>query len=180
MATTLKFNSKLAGFRSIARRNKAFDSLTGRQQRQEIAWDALQLLMKGKVKPHPHGYWDTRLQRVKGKTPEEFQQNLIAVTEEKPCMVCARGLLMLSQIRVGNTIDKTDDCRDKGSYHNVKGFEINDFYHMESDYEQDSYLHPYHRRTKEKLANMCINIIKNGNFDINDSRDYISRYNIKL
>jgi len=81
--------------------------------------------------------------------------------------------MMLSQIRLGNSIASNDLKREKGSLGNIKGFSLKDFFLMEREYEHSSFKHPYFANTQEKLANICCNILANGNFDIHDDTDYL-------
>lgn len=44
---------------------------------------------------------------------------------------------------------------------------------MENEYESSYYDHPYKSHTEEKLANICYNVLVNGNFNTDDDTDYL-------
>jgi hypothetical protein len=83
--------------------------------------------------------------------------------------------MMLSQIRLGNTISHRDEHRIEGSEDILKGFDMSSFEDMENEYEYDDYSHPYERRTTEKLQNICLNVIVNGDFNTEDYTDYLAK-----
>lgn len=170
MKVKIKYKSKLYRFKNIDSRNKAFDSLSDEDKRREIAWDSLQLILSEKVSASLGEYWSNGLFSIEGDS-KTLQK--ILLNELPECRVCARGAMMLSQIRLGNSIDSSDGYREQGTDENIKGFSMNDFYNMESEYENCQYRHPYNYNTDEKLANICCNIIVNGNFNTEDKTDYL-------
>lgn len=169
----ITFNSVLQPIKNIEERNKAFDELTDEGKRQEIAWDALQLVINEKVGAALRVYWSSALSCITAENSKAFQQILI---NELPtdCYVCQRGLVMLSTIRLGDSILPNDDYREHGSSENLKGFSLFDMLIMEAEYEYSEFNHPYPNNSSEKLANICCNILVNGNFNPNDKTDYLT------
>lgn len=88
--------------------------------------------------------------------------------------------MMLSQIRLGNEIHPDDDSKMDGSRKNLKGFNMIAFNEMEEEYEANTFSHPYNNNTLQKMANICCNVISNGNFNPKDRADYLKGWNIKL
>lgn len=181
----IPFKSKLKSFTDIQKRNKAFDALSDEEKRKEIAFDALFLLIKtNKVSASSwHGYWSSPIHRLsrKFKTAVTFQRAITNLEILPKCNVCARGLMMLCQIRLGNTINPyNDESAEDGSSKNLKGFTFDEMTNMEREYEENEYQLPYSRRSKEKLANIACNVIDNGTFDPQDYTDYLNKWKIKL
>ncbi len=172
MKTKIDYKSKLVRFTNIDNRNKAFNLLSKEDQRREIAWDCLGLILKKKIKAAKGKYWSNNLsQKVdKCKNPPQLQAMVLNVPK---CEVCARGGMMLSQIRLSNTLSPHGSEIYKGNKSNIKGFSFKVFEDMEREYEYSYYYHPYGSRTTQKLANICCNIIKNGNFKPTDLTDYL-------
>lgn len=166
----INYKSVLANIKNIGKRNKVFNSLDKQSQRLEIAWEALQLSLMPIVLPSNGCYWSDPLIAIHGDS-KTLQK--ILVTKLPPCQVCERGLIMLAQIRLGNDIDSDDNSRDDGSSKNLKGFPLASMMEMESEYESSFYDHPYYRHSKEKMANICCNILVNGNFKTKDKTDYL-------
>lgn len=170
----ITFKSLLQSIKNIQKRNEYFDYLSDEGKRLEIAWDMLRLLMNSKLKANGVGkyYWNeyllTKTRILDSKGLQKY------LNENIPeCTVCARGGLMISQIRLGNSIRGSDSNRDNGDPLNLKGFAFNDFIQIENEYEHSMYQHPYDKGTTEKLMNICCNILVNGNFDKNDKTDYL-------
>jgi len=176
MKANITFKSVLSKYpntvKGIEERNEHFNSLDPQSQRLEIAWDALQMVLKEQVFAHYSGYWSEDLQRVEG-TSKELQRVFNKQLKSMNCQVCQRGLMMLSQIRLGNDIDSTDSCRRFGNSDNLKGFSLKSMQWMENEFEHCSYGHPYRFNTEEKLANICCNVLVNGDFNIDDKTDYL-------
>lgn len=175
MKTKIKYKSKLSRYKNVTNRNKAFDKLSDEDKRKEIAWDSLQLILNEKIEGSRGFYWSDNLYNFSKRysdNSKEFQQKLI---KELPgCTVCARGALMLSQIRLGNELsyEKDKDIH-KGNENIIKGFNFSSFINMEYEYEHDAYHLPYYHHTTEKLANIMCNIIANGDFNLKDKTDYL-------
>ena len=172
----INYKSVLARYKDIAKKNAHFDSLTDEGKRLEIAWDALQLVLQG-IRPAEGHYWNSKLQilALVAKDSAGLCQSLNNVDIPK-CSVCQRGLMMMSQIRIGNKISPTlyDVTHlSQGSISTVRGFRMMDMFAMEEEYENNAYHHPHKSRTKEKLANICCNVLVNGNFNVSDRTDYI-------
>lgn len=175
------FKSKLSNYRNIENRNKVFNSLKKEEQRREIAFDALKLLLGGKLRAYGGQYWGYKLEDLSNKThdSQELQNKLIKDLPNN-CEVCARGAMMVSQIRLGNSIDPYDKGKVCGNTENMKGFNFGDFIRMESEFEWSQYNHLYKSGTNEKLANILCNVIKNGNFRVGDKTDYVTTWKIKI
>lgn len=184
----IPYTSILIGITDIETRNKAFNALDKETQRREIALDSLQLVLTSQVYAHNAGYWDDHLYAIKEPDSKLFQNILINKLPE--CRVCQRGLMMLSQIRLGNELASNDSSIYCGNNDNIKGFSIDDFEGMESEYEGetidmldeddnniDNSL-PFKKHSWQKLANICCNVIANGNFVINDENDYLQIWNL--
>lgn len=171
----ITFKSVLQPIKNIEERNQYFEELSDEGKRLEIAWDCLQLILANKIKASEGCYyWNHYLSKIRGKidTSKEFQIELIKILP-KDCKVCVRGGMMLSQIRLGNKISPKSDNVMEGSIDNIRGFTFNDFIIMEKEYEFSKYNHPYISSTSEKLANICCNILVNGNFNTEDKTDYL-------
>jgi len=173
MKTIITYKSVLNNL-TLKNRNKAFNKLNDKTQRLEIAWDALNLVLNGSIKPNTNTYWSKDLKNIKGDS-KMLQKTLNSKKfyKENSCEVCQRGLMMVSQIRLGNSIDSEDIYKNDGHKNNIKGFSIKSFTKMEEEYENCNFNHPYFDKTKEKLANICCNIIVNGDFNIKDRTDYL-------
>ncbi len=173
MKANIVFKSLIQDIKDIEKRNKVFNSLSAEGKRLEIAWDCLQLLLKEKVVGYTGGYWSNEIFNATEncKNSKEFQKTLVKNLPN--CEVCARGGMMLSQIRLGNKVSPNDNSCYHGNYHNIRGFNMKVFEQMENEYERCSYEHPYKWNTTEKLANICCNILVNGNFNVKDKTDYL-------
>ncbi len=182
----IPFKSKLAKIKSLKLRNAKFKKLTPSEKRKEIAFDALNLVIIGKLNASHGSYWGGELMSLQsnlcdaGENAEVFQKALI--NDLPSCEVCQRGLLMVSTIRVGNNISPDDGDVDEGSRSMLKGkgFKIENFWEMEDEFENDIYRHPYATNTDEKLMNICCNVIANGNFKKRDTTDYLVKWGIKI
>ena len=176
------FKSLLKGISSIAERNKIFNSLSEEGQRLEIAWDCLQLLMEDKVKPSIGWYWDPAMRdEYASSTSKQIFRKFNNI---KDCEVCARGAVMLSQIRLGNKIGEENvpsTCARKGvMYDTIQGnevsltaFSIDSLKWMEQEYENGHFNHPFETNSKEKLMNIMCNILVNGDFNTSDKTNYL-------
>ena len=176
------FKSLLKGISSIAERNKIFNSLSEEGQRLEIAWDCLQLLMEDKVKPSIGWYWDPAMRdEYASSTSKQIFRKFNNI---KDCEVCARGAVMLSQIRLGNKIGEENvpsTCARKGvMYDTIQGnevsltaFSIDSLKWMEQEYENGHFNHPFETNSKEKLMNIMCNILVNGDFNKSDKKNYL-------
>lgn len=178
MKANIKYKSVLADFKNIEERNYAFNNLDPQSQRLEIAWDALQLVLSGTIEGAIGDYWSSDLRKVvrRCETSKELQNALISKLPN--CEVCARGGIMLSTIRLGNEIEPDQDHISAGTDRIVKGFSFEDMSLMEQAYEGWNHTYrdesPYPSRTTEQLANILCNVLVNGNFDINDTTNYLS------
>lgn len=169
------FKSQLQGIEDIQKRNEIFDSLPDEEKRKEIAYDGLGLVLEGIVLASGNRtYWSGQLKILQDASPSssEFQSNLLS-DDITGCEVCQRGLLMLSLIRLGAGVHPHDQSAESGCGYNIKGFRRLDFLEMEGEYEYNNYHHPYKNNTPEKLANICLNVIHNGNFNETDKTDYL-------
>ncbi len=178
----IPFKSVLAKVKDIEKRNALFNHLTNEDKRKEAAFDALNLILNGPLKASKNGeYWGRGFKSKirKLKTPEELQCFL----NEKlnSCKVCQRGLMMISLIRLGNTISPKDCDIDSGNKANIRGFSIKSFEEMEISYEGwDWREKPYSNNTEQTLINNCCNVIANGDFNVDDNTDYLTLWKIKV
>lgn len=184
----IPYTSILIGINDIETRNKAFNALDKETQRKEIALDSLQLVLTSQVSANDGGYWDGSLYAIKEPNSKLYQQ--ILINKLPKCEVCQRGLMMLSQIRLGNELASNDISVYCGNDDNIKGFSIDDFQNMEAEFEGDTQNHyddegfridqslPYEQHSWQKLANICCNVIANGNFVIDDENDYLQIWNL--
>ena len=172
----ITYKSVLTEFTDIKERNVAFNNLDEQSQRLEIAWDALQLVLNDKVRAADGSYWGYTLSsKTINLNAEDTQNYLLKKLNRITCTVCQRGLMMVSQIRLGNELCHDNDSRlDSGTEDNIKGFSLDDFEAMEQEYECNLFEHPYNVRTDEKLANICCNVLVNGNFNTKDRTDYLT------
>ena len=176
----IKFKSVLSKYpntnEGIKERNEHFDSLSDEGKRLEIAWDGLQLVLNNQVFASHGSYWNLALTSIQlnSRSSSEFQKKLIGLEEDKYfCRVCQRGLMMLSQIRLGNKLDQNDREIDCGHPSNLRGFSILSMERMEWEYEDSYYAHPFSHNTEAKLANICCNVLINGDFNTRDKNEYI-------
>jgi hypothetical protein len=172
----ITFKSVLSGYRSTEKRNEHFESLSNEGKRLEIAWDMLQLVMSGSVsasRPKKH-YWSWELHdRTSSCTSSaDLQQRLVKGLPED-CSVCARGLTMLSQIRLSNSVDPSDNRKTYGDFNNLRGFDMTQMEEMEMEYENGEFGHPHDTNSVEKLANIACNVLVNGRFNTKDRTDYL-------
>lgn len=173
------FKSKLAHIAETKKRNKAFEALTDEEKRKEIAFDALNLVLIGLMKAANGYYWGNELQDVKdgSESSKDLQKRLL---QPPICKVCQRGLMMVSQVRLSNSIDPMETDLDCGSSNLLKGFNLEQFQKMEREYESSYYNLPHSRRTEEKLANICCNVIVNGDFYTGDTTDYLEKWKLNI
>lgn len=175
----IEFKSYLQGIKDIEKRNKAFKKLTDEEKRLEIAWDLLCLIKKEVIKPSSwldyDRYWDSKLlnesQNLSSKDLQSFLCDIDK--EDSTCIVCQRGGMMLSQIRLGNQISGSTYGKAWGESNIIKGFKLDDFRNMENEYERSLFCLPYEDNTLEKMANICCNVLVNGNFNTKDKTDYL-------
>lgn len=112
----IPFKTKLPALdqTTLAKRNKVFDSLSEEDKRKEIAFDGLNLVITGQVGAAKGTYWSGAIYDivVPLKTSKQLQEALNLNLSED-CRVCQRGLMMISQIRLGNSVRPDDvdvDC----------------------------------------------------------------------
>jgi len=170
----ITFKSLLQPIKDIQKRNKYFDYLDDEGKRLEIAWDMLQLLVNEKLEAIgvAVAYWSSWFKTGIEELSDSKSIQKYLCEELPTCRVCARGGLMISQLRLGNSINYNYHI-DSGRPEFIKGFIIEDFVHMENEYERGKYEHPYYNGSTEKLMNICCNILVNGNFNIDDKTDYL-------
>ena len=180
MKIKIKYKSVLKDFKNVKERNYAFNNLDKQSQRLEIAWDALNLIINDNVTPADGYYWGNELRRkLELLNPKETQVFLLKELNKDICKVCQRGLMMVSQIRLGNELSSSKSKNIyEGDDDNIKGFSLKDFTRIEGEYECSDNSHPYFSHSKEKLANICCNILVNGNFNKKDKTDYLIKSTI--
>lgn len=176
----IPFKSKLVRFTNIENRNKAFHALSDEDKRKEIAFDALNLVIIKKLNASNGCYWDNNLEN-RTKLQNDSKELQIFLSNKLPkCEVCQRGALMISTIRLGNTVEPTDKARSFGEDDNIQGFNELSFSRLENEFENDYFNTPYPPNTNRKLANLCCNIIANGDFNSIDDTDYLKKWKIKI
>lgn len=175
----IPFTSQLQNIKNIEIRNKAFDTLSDEDKRKEIAYDSLCLILDGKITGSNHTYWSHELYSIKHNSydPKDFQEKLQDIPE---CQVYARGAVMLSQIRLNNTIHLHNSGISKGNSKNLNGFHISSMISMENQYEGNMYNNIYPIRSTQNLVNIMCNVINNGNFSVHDEKDYLKLWDIKI
>lgn len=163
--------------------------------RKEIAYDALQLTLTQRLIANNGSYWGINLRVIKDTVRQEgskvFQKALIDLPQN--CAVCARGALMVSQIRLGNELHPCSSEIAKGNATNIKGFTTSDFITMENYYEYKDYkafdtitkksyllFGDIYVARKYRLINIFLNVLTNGNFNNDAEIDYIQKYNLDL
>lgn len=190
------YKSVLTKYRNIKKRNEVFNNLDNETKRREIAFDALKLLLAETIVPAGgivngerllRSYMDITLCNMidYSSTSSELQEKFTTLKPKQQCVVCARGGLMLSQIRLGNSlcisekIDKDDIIM--GEIWTIKGFTKSTFQLIEDVYEYSNI--PYHARTVESLMNIFCNIIINGDYiyvNTIDRVDYLKDKKVKI
>lgn len=177
----IPFKSKLTK-KTIELNNEAFEKFSKTQQRKEIAYDALMLIVKGIATTLSGGYWGEDLHNIKDASlsSSAFQCNLLKIDEKTNCSVCQKGLMMLSQIRLSNSLHPADSGITNGSHKGRKGFSENAFDQMEEDFEGWSRaINTTYKPGSSKLqANICCNVIANGDYKPKDETDYIKKWGI--
>lgn len=177
----IPFRSELVKYRNIETRNGVFNKLKNEAKRKEIAYDALKLVLNEQVQASFGCYWGGKLSNIRGKSidSKDLQKKLIDLP--KRCTVCQRGLMMVSQIRLSNNLHPQQSPHIiDGNEDNIKGFSLSKFEEMENEYECREYDHPYISNSNQKLANICCNVIANGNFNRFDKTDYLKQWKLKV
>lgn len=186
------FESVLQDITNIQARNVAFHKLDAETQRKEIAYDLYKLVMAGFVHNSYCSYWSgTFLRKTNDlRTPTELHEYLNTIADgdhTNHCAVCVRGGMMLSQIRLGNTLSPDDFSLTDGSATNLMGFTYQEFVDMEDLYEgrasvSNPYIleHPFEANSKYRLLNICLNVMVNGQFIISDVNNYVAMFNVNL
>jgi hypothetical protein len=178
----IPFKSKLQSIDNIHAKNKAFAELTNEGKRREIAYDSLMLIINNMLFGNPSGYWNKALLTIRhnSKNSKDFCRKLNNLPQQK-CSVCARGAVMVSQIRLGNNISPTNGYSNAGHISIMDGFSMNDMDKMEGVYEGwRAAKHAYPPNTTQLLANMMCNIIANGNFKSKDRTDYLKVWELEV
>lgn len=178
----IPFKSKLARLK-VEKRNEKFKNLNEVEQRREVAYDALNLVLKKKVAAAAGFYWSDSIHTLtKNCSSSKLQSRLLeSLPKQNECAVCQRGLIMLSMIRVSdglNSFRGTDGLSQGIDQSMRKSFSYDSFEDMEQEYENSMFSHPYLKKSTHKLANICCNIIANGNFDHMDATDYLRKWRI--
>ena len=179
MKPNITYKSLLSGIRGINKRNEVYKSLTEEQQRKEIAWDVIMLLQKGMIEASDGCYWDNDLEDLY-ETSEDSKEVFRRFNKlEHTCEVCARGAIMLSTIRLGNTYGPEEYenayCVHDGVMdgRSLTCFSVASLRNMELEYEYNEFKHSPFNNTDEKLMNIMCNIIVNGDFNTSDKTDYV-------
>lgn len=194
----IPFESKLESIVDIKERNVVFHNLDDSDKRREIAYDLFKLILNSHIDANACGYWDGEYLDNWGdnSTPSELHTYLNELEiYGDTCEVCARGGMMLSQIRLGNTISPDNQNIFCGDPYILEGFTMAEMYDMEilyegftirsSGYQADipqTWInsHPYDTCSRERLVNICLSVITNGAFLRIDTTDYLKKYSVKL
>jgi hypothetical protein len=83
------------------------------------------------------------------------------------CFVCARGAVMLSTIRIGNTISPSGCSVSDGDENNIVGFTMAEMEEMEACYEGYNGYNGntiYRMNSTELLANILLEVLMTGTF----------------
>ena len=178
MTNKIPFTSVLQPIQNIQERNNKFHSLSDEDKRREISFDLAALILSGNISGAHGEYWSSKLRDILEPDNDLYQLQLMNYLPE--CEVCQRGGMMLSQIRLGNNVNyyynSYSSC---GTEDIIEGFHMGNFHDMECEYENNVFDHPYENNTTEKLLNITLNVIANGNFDTKDKTDYIKKWGIK-
>lgn len=180
----LSFISLLKGM-SIEQGNAQFELLSNIEKKKEIAYDALKMISLGKMGGSYKSYWDDELEIImdNSESSKQFQEKLLKV---ESCTVCARGAVMLSTIRLGNSISPEEHysaaiCQ--GWNETVKGFSMKEMGNMEIMYEgyeyideENSICQKYDFNSTEMLTNILLQVIETGSFSLEDETDYLAKY----
>jgi hypothetical protein len=177
----ITFKSLLQPIKNIEKRNTAFANLTREGKRLEIAWEALQLLLKGTIIPAGVSgksyYWDPTLTKTlkSSYSSKTLQEKFLKVQE---CRVCARGAITLSKIRLGNNTAPenlyTISIAMGNRNNSADGFSRGSLHYMENQYEASFYLPTLKPRSTPNLANILCNILVNGDYKPSDKKIYIT------
>ncbi len=181
MKILFKYKSVLSHIKDIKERNRVFDSLDDKTKRREVCWDALQLVLNDSVRAAAGIYWSGSIEHIDGDSKElqeELNYNL------PHCRVCARGAVMLSTIRLGNSIDASSYGKNNGinRYGDsiAKGFSTTTLLKMENIYENwitdesEDFKRPdLEERSELMLANVLCNVIVNGDYNTEDDTIYV-------
>lgn len=184
LCMNIPFESKLQPILDISERNKAFHLLSDKEKRQEIAYDLFLLMLDEILRP-AYCYWGGKTLETMMESPSSTEIFNLAnnISKKDQCMVCVRGGMMLSQIRLGNRVQPSSSlsCGDR---YNLDGFTLKTFEVMEAVYEgYDSYgewveQHPFESNSRRSIMNICLNVIVNGDFNRWDFTNYIQKFNI--
>jgi hypothetical protein len=178
---TIPYTSKIQHIKDLKERNRAFDALSASNKRREIAYDAALLVMQGHVDTSYGFYWDRNFSnKVEHLKSASELQEFLNHPKNLQCAVCQRGLLMISQIRLGNKLEPTRYNLACGEPGILQGFKIGDFEEMESSFENNAFGIIYESNSQEHMLNICCNVIKNGNFQSNDKTDYLTEWGLKV
>jgi len=132
------YKSKL-DIKDIKERNKAFEALSDEDKRKEIVFDSLKLILeerKLRATESATGYWNFGASSlVENYNSSEQLQNALLNLNIPNCEVCARGAVMLSQIRLGNSLCANDNGITDGESGAVRGFNMLSMRLMELVYE---------------------------------------------
>lgn len=201
----LPYKSVLRSIVDIEERNNAYWKLDRQSQKFEVCIDMLTLMEQNIIVPDPRSYWGTfefgdgEVIDFEFEDPKEdyieaskFQERLCNIDNSK-CQVCQRGAVMLSTIRLGNrlsadsrNVSKGDESNNPFSFQELIEMEglFEDFYRVNFDEDLFYYTYekitsdmqfPYSSGAEECMVNMCLNVLYNGDFDILDTTDYLSK-----
>lgn len=141
----------------IKKGNAEFEKLTPKQKFLAIIKDAKEQLALGRFKEKKGQYVDLDEKFDTNMTSEEMQ--LLMLSDHQPtCKVCARGAMMISRCRLGNSVD-SETVFDMESDTTIPGIPLNVQRVIESIFESKYYMN------SGDLANA-----------LNDSKHHALRY----
>lgn len=192
----LKYKSQLSSIKDIDEKNAVYQSLSKQEQKFEVCLDVIYLLAKKQLYPTTGTYWGRIykngipffIQDIKDNN--KLHHELLNL-QNSQCEVCIRGAIMISTIRSGNTFSTQDPDITHGSENN-NPFELKELIEMEGVFEKffgvdcDKYYvqntygkgindinFPYEVGSPEFVANVFLNVLHNGEFDLFNFTDYL-------
>lgn len=174
--------------KSLSKRNEIFQALPLADQRKEISLDVLELLSTRRIIGEKGAYWGEKLFDIKSDSSDskDLQKRLFNAENIGRCEVCARGAAQLSTIRLGNNIHPHLDLVDSGDESRLIYFTMEEYKSMEKVFEnwvieEASELshrtvypnYPYLSGRSGTIANIQLQIISTGRFDVSDVTDYL-------
>jgi hypothetical protein len=179
----IPFTSQLQDVKDLDERNKLFAAMTKLQQRKEIAYDGILAVLAEQVAASYGAYWrDSLIRKFEDShDSKDLQKNFCDIPAGASCELCQRGLVMLSRIRLGNSVDPNKYSGRQVSNAGVQdSFSEHVLLKMEYEFESNTHAHPYGTNSNRKLINTMCNVLANGTFRTSDRTDYIVLWEIDV